>query len=192
MELQIYRFSYEGSAQNLSAGDAWAASFGSSQFINETIPALGPGATTSFSVNVAVPSSASTGSFFVRDQATLSAGGTTYELRSRGYFSDALWSQATLSSCGPNDNCTPTLNLSLLGVSGVLPETGISVVNPWVPWVLGGVLAASLLLAGAAGYVAFRPKRRDAERGSSSGANSPPRRRRAARALGKSRSKDGD
>lgn len=191
LELQIYRYAYQGTAQNLSSGDAWAATFGGSgSFENLTLPPLGVGASTSFSVPVSVPSSASSGTYFVRDSVSLSAGGQAFVLRSRGYFSDALWNSATLQNCGPNDNCTPTLNLTMLGVSGVSPETGISVVNTWVPWVLGGVLAASIALAGAAGYVAFRPRR--ATGASRSGTSSSRRRSQADKALGKRRSKDGD
>jgi hypothetical protein len=141
-----------------------------------------------------VPSSASTGAFFIRDRLNFSSEGKNYVLASRGFFSDSLWSQATLN-CSANGTCTPYLDLSLLGVSGVTPETSVAVVNPWADWVLGGVLAAAIVLAGAAGYVAFRRGGRgpDAPEGkSSSGASSPAGRRRAAKALGKRRKSDGD
>lgn len=192
LELQLYRFAYEGTTENLSSDDAWAPTLAGGSFVNETLPALALGASTNFNLNVVAPSSASAGSYYLRVWVELLAGGTTFTLASRGTFSDAVWAAATLTNCTSGSPCTPTLNLSKLGVSGVVPETGIAIVNPSVAWALYGVLAASLLLAGAGAYVAFRPRRGSSEGGSSSGATSAPRRTKAASALGKSRTKEGD
>lgn len=207
LELQVYQFAYEGSAQNLSPQDAWAGHFGTCGSVsappgngfslNVTLPTLSAtAAPESVSEPFSVPSSASTGAFFIRDRLNFSAAGSNYELASRGFFSDSLWSQATLN-CSANGTCTPDLDLKLLGVSGISPETSVAVQNPWADWVLGGILATAVVLAGAAGYVAFRrsPAGKgptDGDRSSRSGTSSLAGRRRAAKALGKRRTKDGD
>lgn len=193
LELEIYRFSYDGSEQNLTPGDSWAPGWTSGgRFVNETLPSLAVGASTSFGLQVEVPTTASTGAYFVRDRVDLFSGGTEYVLGSRGTFPDALWNAATLTNCTASAGCTPTLNLTMLGVSGVSPETSISVTNTWVPWVLYSVLGASIGLAAIAGYLVFRPGRRRPSGASSAGATRSPRRRRAASALGKRRKSDGD
>ncbi len=193
LELEIYRFSNDGSEQNLSSGDSWAPLWSQGgRFVNESLPALAVGDSTVFQLQVQVPSTASTGAYFVRDRVDLVAGGTQYVLGSRGTFPDALWNAATLTNCTTGAGCTPTLNLTMLGVSGVSPETSISVTNTWVPWVLYSVLGASIGLATIAAYLVFRPGRRRPSGASSAGATRSPRRRRAASALGKSRKSDGD
>lgn len=197
LELQVYRFAYEGQSQNLTQGDAWATSLsvngGPASFsVNTTLPTVPLGESTTLAVTVNVPSSATAGSYFVRDRLNFTSGGVAYITASRGFFSDSLWSQATLS-CTASGACTPIFNATLLGVSGVSPETSISVSSPWTAVILGGVLAAAAGLAIAAGYVAFRRRGRPVrDGGSRSGARPSPRRKKAATALGNKRTNDGD
>jgi hypothetical protein len=197
LELQVYRFAYEGNSQNLTQGDSWAVSLalpgGASSFsVNGSFPSVAPGATAALSVGIEVPSSATAGSYFVRDRLNFSANGISYVTASVGFFPPALLDKALLQ-CGSEGNCTPYVNLGLLNVSGISPETSISVSSPWTPIILGAILAAAAGLAIAAGYVAFRRRGRPVvERGSRSGARSSPRRTKAAKALGKSRTSDGD
>jgi len=143
---------------------------------------LASGGAATFDIAVAAPTDCPSGAFAVRTSVDFTSNGTAYRLASRGFFSDALWAQAT---AGPNR--TSVLNLTVLGVSGVVPETGVLVrANPY-PSVLYVVLAAALVLAAAGGYYAWR-------RGpsSSSGARSPDPPSQADSAFGKSRTRDGD
>jgi hypothetical protein len=105
------------------------------------------------SVGVVTSASTPAGAFAVRVAMsfTLAPNGTAYELESRGWFSDATWKAAT-----ELPNGSATLNLSVLGVSGVLPETAVYVANSSWDWVLGAVLAAAIVLVGAAAWVYFR------------------------------------
>jgi hypothetical protein len=162
------------------------------------IAQVGPGGSYSApgntSVTISVPSSAPSGTYAIRSSLAFSAGGKGYVLESRGFFSAALWSSATILPNGsrlPNGsllpNGTPTLNLSRLGVSGVIPETALLVeTNSVAPW-LYGVLAASIVLAALGGYFAWRRGSR-----SSSGARKPPPPQKARTALGKRRRSEGD
>jgi hypothetical protein len=141
-----------------------------------------PGAPLPISLPVWTTGSAPSGTYAVRLSIVFEGNGTTYVLDSRGEFSSAQWAAATT---GPGGNTT--LNLTTLGVSGIIPETAVLVrANPF-PASLDIVLAAALVLAAAGGYYAFRrsPKSR-------SGADAPDPPSQAPTAFGKSRKSDGD
>ena len=93
-----------------------------------------------------------------------------------------MWAAAT-----ELPNGSATLNLTVLGVSGVLPETAVVVAQSALPWLLAGVLGAAALLVGAGAWVYFR-------RGpaSNSGMRSADVDHQAPSAFGKRRTSDGD
>jgi hypothetical protein len=150
--------------------------------VNLTGPSLPPSSVWNATVPVAVPSSAPDGAYAIRLSLAFTAAGAAYLFESRGFFSAAAWAAATT---GPNG--TPTINASLLGVSGVIPETAILVHASTANWVLYGLLAVGLVLAGVGAYWwgSSGP-------GSTSGARRGAAPQRAPRAFGKRRSKDGD
>jgi hypothetical protein len=121
--------------------------------VNVTVGNLAPGQVDHGSVEVETSSSTPAGTFAVRTAVSFASAsnGTVYRLESRGWFSAALWSAAT-----ELPNGSTTLNLTKLGVSGVTPETAVLVTSSDWEWVLGGVLAAAVVLAGAAAWVYFR------------------------------------
>ena len=156
--LNVYGEGSPGSLRNVSAGASWAPQFTlggtSSTWANLSVASLPSGGSRGFAVGVTVPASAPVATYFVRTQLSFQMGGDSFLLRSRGFFSAALWQEATEASNG-----TPTLNLTRLNVSGVTPDGSIPVApSPENPWVWG-------LLAGAAGlgvagfYVARREMR---------------------------------
>jgi hypothetical protein len=115
------------------------------------VASLAPGARVAIAVAVVVPSSAPLGDYAIRTGLDFGVNGSAYLLESRGYFSYDTWSNATAGAGG-----SPTLNLTRLGVSGVLPETALAVESTTMPWVLGGLVAGALLLAGAGAFYAVR------------------------------------
>lgn len=134
-------------------------------------------------VSLAVPSAAPLGTYSVDDSLSFTMNRTNYLLESRGHFSEGQWRSATVLPNG-----SPTLNLSRLAVSGVLPETALLVDNPApVAFALYGLLGAAIALAAAGAYLAARRPR-----SSSSGAVGPPREKAAPTAFGSSRRSDGD
>jgi hypothetical protein len=137
----------------------------------------------SSALSLVAPASAPDGTFDIRAGVTFSEGSTTYRFESRGFFSAAAWANATL----PSPNGSPTLNLTRLGVSGVLPETAVLVRTPSIDPVLYVLLGGALVLAGVGGYVAWRRGS-----GSRSGARAPAPPQSAPRTFGKSRTRDGD
>lgn len=144
--------------------------------------AMAPGTAAAISEPVVVPTSAAAGAYAVRAQLSFVENGTPFLLESRGYFSYAAWTNATAGPMG-----TTTINLTRLGVSGVLPETAVPVVSDPFPWVLAVLAGAAVACAAAGGYYASRRGP-----GSRSGAKAGADAMSAPSALGKRRKSDGD
>ncbi|MCI4325415.1 MAG: hypothetical protein L3K00_06010 [Thermoplasmata archaeon] len=136
----------------------------------------------SISLIVAAPAGAPQGTYAIRTSVSFLAGGSAYLLESRGFFSASEWANATAPPGAPS-----TLNVSRLGVSGVLPETGLLVRSNPFPVALSLVLAGAVVLAALGGYWAVRRGPR-----SKSGANAGPPPNQAETAFGNNRSNDGD
>lgn len=145
-------------------------------------PSLAPGANLALSEPIVVPSGAPAGAYAVRSQLSFVENGSPFLLESRGYFSYAAWTNAT---AGPNG--TTTLNLTRLGVSGVLPETAVPVVSDPYPWVLAGLAGAAVVCAAVGGFYASRRGP-----GSSAGAKAGAGASSAPSARGNRRTSDGD
>lgn len=191
LQLGFYRYSSNGSAEALTPSDGWAPSFaGPNSFpdqihgtlsglsANLSLPALPVLGELSFEMPVSVPSSASPGLYLLRDRIILNTSAASYLLASRGYFPDPLWDKATL-----NPNGTPTLNLTMLGVSGVSPESGLYVGTAWAIPILTGILVLSLVIAAGVGVYVYRERRRT--RQSRAGARGDEPANQAPSALGK-------
>jgi len=131
-----------------------------------------------------VTSSAATpvGTYAIRTRLILVDNGSTDRLESRGWFSAALWASATETSNG-----TATLNLSRLGVEGVLPETAAQIVGPGLNGLLVGLVVAAFVLAGVGAFLYFRRGP-----GSRSGMEAGSAANHAPRAFGTKRRRDGD
>lgn len=136
-------------------------------------------------VFLVVPASAPAGTYAVRDLLSFEMNGTAYRFASVGNFAPSVWNSATVLPNG-----TPTLNLSRLGVSGVLPETAILVRSTTgLDLALDGLLAAAVGFGLVALYVASRRR----SGGSRSGARAPPApENQAPSAFGTSRTREGD
>lgn len=183
LSLDIYSWQgASGGGGNLSGSDTWAPSLSygggsASSSVYISVSALLTSTSVEESVGIAVPGGCPEGSYFIRDAANVTmANGTRYTLLSRGYFSSQLWQRAT---SGPDNRST--LNLTLLNVSGVLPETSIPVgSSSLVPWIWA-ILGASAVLAAVAAYLWSRAQR---AKGVTSGASPRFRRKNAESAFG--------
>lgn len=139
----------------------------------------------STTVTVEVPGGCPSGTFAIRDRLQFELNGTAYLLESIGNFPPGLWQNASVLANG-----TPTVNLTRLGVSGVLPETAVFVDDSApLDLALYTLLGAAGVLGAAGGYLALR---RRGGPSSSSGARMPPEESQAPTALGNSRSNAGD
>ncbi len=185
LNLSLYAFNaYPGNASGPLPTIDQSPTFGSG-LNSVSLPLSSPlaaGATVMETVPIDVPGGAPQGDFALRISLSFTENGTGYLLESRGFFSNALWANATTAPGGG-----ATLNLSVLGVSGVLPESAIQVRTNAFTVPLYTIFAIAVVLAGLGGYYAFRKAP-----GSKSGTRSSPEESRAPKALGKSRSSDGD
>jgi hypothetical protein len=125
----------------------------SGAWANVSVGNLAPGQTYRGSLGVTSSATTPSGTFAVRTGVafTLLSNGTSYRLESRGWFTAATWLAAT-----ELPNGSATLNLSVLGVSGVTPETAIFVGSSTFDWLLTGLLVAGFVLVGAGAYFYFR------------------------------------
>jgi hypothetical protein len=164
---QVYAFNgFPGNATALlpvANAPVLVNSTSSGAAVNVSVPTLlAGGAVYRGSVGLVTSAATPSGTFAVRTAISFVANATDYRLESRGWFPASLWAQATTAPNG-----TPTLNLTVLHVSGVVPETAVLVVASDWEWALAAILAASLLCVGVGAWLYFR---RGSGPGSSSGA----------------------
>lgn len=155
LTLDVYAFNaFPGNATSTvaSAGTPLLVTpSASATVVNLSLGALSPRTQETGSVGVVTATNTPAGTFAVRTALSFVANGTSYRLESRGWFPTALWDAATTL---PNGSAT--LNLTMLGVSGVTAETAILVSSSSWDWALAFILGASLLLVGAGAFVYFR------------------------------------
>ncbi len=153
--LAVYAFNgFPGDASSslpIANAPTLANATASGPVVNVPVGTLAPGASYRGEVGLATSPGTPTGTFAIRTAVSFDVGGTAYRLESRGWFSASLWQNATST---PNGSAT--VNLSLLNVSGVVPETAVLVRSSSWPVVLGAMLAVGLALVGAGAYVYFR------------------------------------
>jgi hypothetical protein len=73
------------------------------------------------------------GTYFVRFQLTFAYNNTDYKMQSRGYFSDSEWESA-ISNATDEDH--GEVDLSILGVDGIIPDSSFKVQDPIPIWPL--------------------------------------------------------
>ena len=155
LTLEVYAFNaFPGNATSslLSASAPVLVTPTSSGTVaNLSLTSLVPNGHDDGSVGVATAASTPAGTFAVRTALSFVANGTNYRLESRGWFSASLWAAAT-----ELPNGSATLNLTVLGVSGVTAETAILVTSSSWDWALALILGASIVLVGAGAWVYFR------------------------------------
>jgi hypothetical protein len=152
--------------------------------VNVTLGGLATGAWSNGSVRVVTSGATPAGTYAVRTELAFVANSTDYRFASRGWFTESQWQNATE---GPNGSAT--INVSRLGVSGILPETAVYVAPSGWPVAIGALVAVGLVLVGLGAWLYFR---RGARSRSGTGNDDPPDPTNAPSALGRSRSSPGD
>ena len=155
LTLDVYAFNaFPGNASSSSAVAGTpdlSSATSSGTVVNVSLFGLIPGGHFFGSVAVVTASDTPSGTFAVRTALSFTANGTSYRLESRGWFTAALWTSATELTNG-----SVTLNLTTLGVSGVIAETAILVTSSNWDWALALILGAAIVLVGAGAWVYFR------------------------------------
>ncbi len=84
------------------------------------------------------------GTYFVRFQLNFDYNGSSYVMRSRGHFSNELWDDATTNTTNDNPG---NINITKLGVDGIIPDTTFGVKKPWPIWPLYALGSLTFLFA---------------------------------------------
>ncbi len=155
LTLDVYAFNaFPGNATSSIDSAGTPVLFGlnsSGTSVNVSLATMIPRERFDDSVGVTTSSNTPSGTFAVRTALSFTANGTNYRLESRGWFTASLWEAAT-----ELPNGSATLNLTTLGVSGVIAETAIYVSSSSWDWALALILGASIVLIGAGAFVYFR------------------------------------
>jgi hypothetical protein len=120
--------------------------------IEMNLSAVEPGSHESIGAQVLAASGADLGSYLVRTALEFTSNGSSYRFESEGYFAPATWAEATnRSSLGG-----PGVNLTLLGVDGITPDTAIGLAQDPYTVPIYALAGGGILLAGAGAYLYFR------------------------------------
>ncbi len=155
LTFQVYAFNgFPGNATatvSVAGAPVLSNATSSGGSVGVSVGTLGVGGLFRGSVAVATSSSTPSGAFAVRTALSFASNGTDYRLESRGWFNATVWSEAT-----ELPNGSATLNLTVLGVSGVIPETAVVTTTSSYATALAVVLAAAAVFVGIGAYLYFR------------------------------------
>ena len=159
LTLELYAFNaFPGNASSslpLSAPPLLTTASSQGLWANFSYASLASGARSALSVGVVTSSTTAVGAYSVRTALAFTApNDTTYRLASRGWFTQALWEEATEE---PNGSAVlDNQSLTVLNISGVLPETSIQVTSTALDIALYAILGVVLVLVGIGAFFYFR------------------------------------
>ncbi len=96
-------------------------------------PVIEPGEEVHFTHTITTDKKTPQGTYFVRTSVSFQANKTNYVMKSRGYFDDDTWKKAlntTVNLTIGDTNITYPVNITLLGVDGITPDTSFTVKKP--------------------------------------------------------------
>lgn len=144
LTIEIYKWATLEEARDIGRiSDPPQVSEGAGQGYTATLPSLGPNQTTAVSITIGTSKSTPQGTYFVRQMMQFDYNGTHLLMKSRGHFTGQEWDNATTGANG--SRAVGGINLTLLGVDGILPDSSFSVKEPIPMWPLA-------LLVGLTGF----------------------------------------
>ena len=87
------------------------------------------------------------GTYFVRFEMDFMHNGTERQMQSRGHWSMDEWEDATNKSNVPSGS-PGNINLTILDVDGIIPDSSFGVKKPIPKWPLYGLISLTILFAG--------------------------------------------
>ena len=84
------------------------------------------------------------GTYFVRFTLRFQYNSSSYLMRSRGYFSDEQWDNATTNTTKEDPG---NINITKLGVDGIIPDTTFGVKKPFPLWPMYVLAALTVMFA---------------------------------------------
>ena len=85
------------------------------------------------------------GTYFVRFSMDFDYNGTARSMQSRGYWSMELWEEATTNV---TEGSPGNINLEVLGVDGIIPDSSFGVKKPIPKWPLYALITLTIVFAG--------------------------------------------
>jgi hypothetical protein len=135
LTIEIYKWATLEDAKNIEKiSDPPEISEGSRQSYTAPVFSLGPNQTASFKISILTAKQTPQGTYFVKQMMQFSYNGSHLLMKSRGYFSNKEWDNATTNVNG--SRAVGGINLTLLGVDGILPDSSFSVKEPIPLWPL--------------------------------------------------------
>ena len=134
--VEIYLYANIHESKNLTRVDKVPRFVSSNEYItyqewNRIIPGNANKTSTEFKIKSR--ESTEQGTYFVRFTLDFSYNGSTYIMKSRGHFTDEQWDDATTNTTNDDPG---NINITRLGVDGIIPDTTFGVKKPWPIWPL--------------------------------------------------------
>lgn len=104
---------------------------------------LGPNQTIDVRISISSGTKTPQGTYFVRQMVQFQYNGTHLLMKSRGYFTNKEWDNATTNV--NQSRAAGGINLTMLGVDGILPDSSFSVKEPIPMWPLALLIGLTIL-----------------------------------------------
>jgi len=143
LTIEVYKWATLEDAKDIGkVSDPPEISEGARQGYTAPPFSLGPNQTTTEKITISTSKSTPQGTYFVRQMMQFDYNGTHLLMKSRGYFSNKEWDNATTNVNG--SRAVGGINLTLLGVDGILPDSSFSVKEPIPMWPLALLIGLTI------------------------------------------------
>ena len=144
LTIEIYKWATLEEARDIGKiSDPPKISQGSRQSYTAPVFSLGPNQTASFKISIDTGKQTPQGTYFVKQMMDFSYNGSRLLMKSRGYFTSKEWDNATTNVNGTR--AVGGINLTMLGVDGILPDSSFSVKEPIPLWPLALLIGLTVL-----------------------------------------------
>jgi len=146
LTVEVYKWATIEEAKNISkVHHPPVIKEGQDQTYLYKVGTMGPGIGINIQMTLETRSDTPEGTYFVRTMMTFEYGNGSYVMKSRGYFTNAQWESAT-DQLNLNQS-VGGINITSLGVDGILVDTSFSVKKPMPMWPLALLIGLTVLFA---------------------------------------------
>ena len=124
-------------------GNEECENFNSKQEVSFEIERLGPNETVHLSFTIDTEKDTSEGTYFVRFAIEFEHNETKRDMLSRGFWTQEEWNHAIIDA----EEYPGNINLTSLGVSGIIPDSSFSVRSPMSQWPLYTIITLTVVFA---------------------------------------------
>lgn len=144
--VEVYKWATIDEAKDIGkVGHPPTVKEGQAQRYETVLGTLAPGVGNDIVLTIRTRSDTPEGTYFVRTMMAFDYDGGSYEMMSRGYFTNAQWEAAT-DEANLNES-VGGINITYLGVDGILVDTSFSVKSPMPWWPLALLIGLTVFFA---------------------------------------------